>query len=499
MNEDGEAAIGLLVPPLARVWVGFAVVLIAFRIVGYGFQPSDDALRHAAKVVSGKDWNEILVLRDDMGIDSHPGWHAILGVVLRLTGQGTDTLVAFSVAFLFVLFSAGPLLLLRRPEAWILALVVAVTARPSWTMRLFLGRPYLVSMGYVVVLAILWPRVRAAERPWATAAAIFLLTMLTTWIHGQWYLLALPGGCFLLARRWRGAAWIGPAMGAGVLAGAALTGHPYGFLRQTLVHMLRAVAQPQYQRFLVGEFRGGHGDFFVPVAILALLAWRRLQDQGRAHPHDTCPVTRDPILLLVALCWIMGHRVSRFWGDWGMPAAAVWIALEVEKIMQTRIKRTSWKRLALAAASTCALYLAVTTDVNDRWTENLNREYLRREDPQHAEWLPEPGGIVYSDSIGVFYRTFFANPHAPWRYLVGFEPTLMPPEDLAVFRKILWNWGDPRAFVPWVKRMRPADRLILLQPYRNRPNIRSLDWHYAASETWIGRLPREREAQSRAP
>ena len=48
------------------------------KIISYGFLPMDDALRHAAKTVSGKSWQQILVMRDDFPIDPSPGWQKIL-------------------------------------------------------------------------------------------------------------------------------------------------------------------------------------------------------------------------------------------------------------------------------------------------------------------------------------------------------------------------------------------------------------------------------------
>src|SRR5439155_5094898 len=61
------------VPRIARLLVLAAAILIPFRILGHGYLPGDDALRHAGKVVSGKDWSEILLMRAYMLIDCHPG------------------------------------------------------------------------------------------------------------------------------------------------------------------------------------------------------------------------------------------------------------------------------------------------------------------------------------------------------------------------------------------------------------------------------------------
>ena len=52
-----------LVKPLVVAIVIGAILLSCFKIISYGYLPVDDALRHAAKVVSGKDWHEIVVLR----------------------------------------------------------------------------------------------------------------------------------------------------------------------------------------------------------------------------------------------------------------------------------------------------------------------------------------------------------------------------------------------------------------------------------------------------
>ena len=129
------------VPFLILLIVFLIPLMIAIRVVALGFLPADDALRHAAKVVSGKEWNEILVLRDDITMDSHPGWHALLGMVHSLTGAEARPLVYLSVLFLFFLFCAVPVFFLKRPEAWLLTLLVILLASAGAVLRLFAGRP----------------------------------------------------------------------------------------------------------------------------------------------------------------------------------------------------------------------------------------------------------------------------------------------------------------------------------------------------------------------
>ena len=56
------------VPLLVRVLALAVFLVIPFRVLGTGFLPPDDALRHAAKAVSGRSWSEVLVLRDYQGL-----------------------------------------------------------------------------------------------------------------------------------------------------------------------------------------------------------------------------------------------------------------------------------------------------------------------------------------------------------------------------------------------------------------------------------------------
>ena len=90
----------------------------------------------------------------------------------------------------------------------------------------------------------------------------------------------------------------------------------------------------------------------------------------------------------------------------------------------------------------------------------------------------------------IFYQTFFKNPEGDWRYMVGYEPALMPPDDFATYHSIHWNYGDAKAYAPWVNKMKPADRLVIRGNGNERPNIPQLEWNYGVSGIWIGRTPR---------
>jgi len=59
-----------------------------------------------------------------------------------------------------------------------------------------------------------------------------------------------------------------------------------------------------------------------------------------------------------------------------------------------------------------------------------------------------------------------------------------------VYHKILWNFGDAKAYEPWVKKMRRPDRLVMRGGRSSPPNIPQLEWEYGVSGIWIGRVPR---------
>lgn len=464
------------------IFIGI-LVLIALRVISYGYMPVDDAMRHAAKAVSGKNWNEILVLRPEITMDSHVGWHKILEFIYQMTGCSVDSLVVFSVVSLFVVFCVVPVFFLKRPEAWLITLLCITVAHYGVLFRIFLGRPFIFTMAVVVFLGFIWPRFKSRPIPWASVIILTVLIALATWIHCLWYMFALPVFCFFLAREWRAGVILSGCVLIGVVIGSLMTGHPIQFFMQTLGHFFHSLGDHTLARQLVTEFQPFSGDALIVMVILAMLAWRALRKEWSLRVLD------NPMFILAGVSWVLGFFVVRVWTDWGMPAVCVWIALEFEEYLKSVMDSRSWKRVGLTMVLACVLFVAVTNDYNGRWTDSMSVHYLSAENPEHQKWLPEKGGIVYSNDMRVFYQTFFANPHADWRYILGFEPTMMPPEDLAILRKIQWNYSAFEAFEPWVKKMRKEDRLIIRS--NSKPAIQELEWNNTVSGTWVGRLPRK--------
>ena len=139
------------VPLVVWALVAIVVFVIPLKITGLGYLPFDDALRHVAKAVSGKSWPEILVLGDGFKLDHNLGWHAFLGAVHRATNWGTEDLIVFSVVLLFVIVNGAMLPWLRRPEAWLVALLAAMLIS-DLPMRLMLGRPFILTITVLMTI-----------------------------------------------------------------------------------------------------------------------------------------------------------------------------------------------------------------------------------------------------------------------------------------------------------------------------------------------------------
>jgi hypothetical protein len=464
---------------LAVRFLALAIVtLIPIQILSQGYLPPDDALRHAAKAVSGRSWDAVLLLRPG-SIDFSPGWHAILRA-LHLTTKATAPGIAqFEVATLFIVFSLGPILLLRRAEGWLLALGLVSVLEPQMVLRLTLGRPLILSMGVTAAICLLWPRLDVRRPSIGTLSLISALIAAATWIHGSWYLFALPIVAFFLAGRRHAAQWLLVATGVGVLFGALLTGMPLRFLWANVLLMTNIFGGGVSE--WVSELRAYPG---APLLILATTAIIIARKVWRGEPAAT--LRHDPVFVLAALGWLLGLRSARFWMDWGTPALLVFIALEFEALWLAF--GHARRRLVPAIIASVVCFLAITGNVNDRWS-NPPRDPIFRTllNPDRSGTLPDSGGILYSDDKRIFYDLFFLRPNAPWRYSTGFAPEMMPPEDLEVYRRAVTTGVE--ALEPWARRMRPADRMVI-RDYRGTPPFGWLEWQFIGDGLWSGRLPR---------
>ena len=488
------------------------LLLIAFRIFSYGYLPAGDARRHIAKAMTDRTYPEILVLRPGYFMSNSPGWEWFLRQLHRNAGWSQDALASFSIVGLLLWIFFSPLPWLRRPEAWLTALLVQMLAIPEFMPnRLTQARPYLLTEGVLIAILFAWSRLnpkseprnpkedrmpksefglrisgllrisdfgfRISPRPsWPKIILTWLGFSLCVWMHGLWYMWVLPLVAFCLAGCWRSALWLTACWLAGTFTGAALTGHPFGFLKQALFIASSISHQDVQQWMLVGELRPNFGDFSTLLLLAIVFLWRKLR------PSVGSRFSSRPALWLFALGWILGLKADRFWADWGIPAVLVWLTIQFEEMAVSFWDSRALRRVAACGFIAIAVFLDASNDPDERFTFNLREATLDASDRALQGWLPEPGGI--------FYNTFYKNPQAPWRYVLGLEPALMPDDDLKILRRIEFNHGAAKAYEPWIAKMRPADRLAIYSAFK--PALPQLEWTNAVGETWLGKLPSQK-------
>ena len=468
----------------SAVWAIVILVILAIplKIISDGYLPGDDALRHAAKALSGKPWGDILVLGPAFR-DQNFVWHFFLRQVFLWSHCDTDKLVIFAVAGLFAVMGWSPLPWLKRPEVWLITLTIA-TLTSVMMQRLMLGRPFLLTLSGVMAILYAWQFRGASPPRWRTLAWITALIAVCTLVHGVWYLWALPVAAFFLAGQFRWGFMLAAGWAAGAFLGASLTGHPIDSLCYAAEIARRTLGMHDVQNTMTAELQSFVGDVFALLVVGGLLVMRNLCGL------NTRPWKSNPAFWLACLCWLLGFKAVRFWYDWGWPALMVLTTCDLQLLLEARFAADSFKRLALAGGLAVIIYMAATNDHNSRWTQSLTWSYLTQDNSDLKGWLPDQDGIFYTGDMTLFFQTFYKNPDAGWKYIVGYEPALMPDQDYAVYRRVLWNFGDVKAYEPWVEKMRPQDRLVIRGARNAPPNIPQLDWEYGVSGIWIGRVPR---------
>jgi len=274
----------------------------------------------------------------------------------------------------------------------------------------------------------------------------------STWY--LWSLLVLP---LAASRRWRSLVLMAGAMAASIATATVLNGW-YNTLLVPLLVLKHALFQANLiAPNLVGELQpsgGAYASLVVVALFLIVRCLRGTDPRTEIFQVDFC---------LMLLAWIMGLFVLRFWIDWGVPAMAVWMSRQIRDGLDLKPSGLTRHRdtIALVAVAAGIFYLGLTANLYGRYTHVLNNALLMKPVADFAADLPEDGGILYSADMRVFYSLYFRLPHAKFRYSTGFEPGIMPPDDLKVLRAIQSSDGAVPAYKPWFDKMTGKDRVFL--------------------------------------
>ncbi|NLI76490.1 MAG: hypothetical protein GX442_08615 [Candidatus Riflebacteria bacterium] len=458
-----------------------SLVAIPLLVLSQGYSPVDDANRHVAKVFADRPWDRIVVFRPGLRHDhTHVGWDAILRLARATLAPTKEELLEFSVVASFLLVFLPAVFLPARPEALLAAFLWLILVEGTPLSRLLYGRPFAATMGALLVILLLHANTDRFSRR-TTGVLTFAVVAAATWIHSSWFFFLFPALAFLATGRWRTALDYAAAAVPGILAGAILSGAPLAVLAEAVSHQSQALGENLFTCMLVKEFQPNDPLPLYPLTVFVLLAARaRVPPE---HRPQADPLT-DPALVLAIACYALGFRVGRFWYDIGVPAFLAWMTTEIGDHLRAAGPRGTVRYAAAVTVLCAGLVLAGTADSSERYSKTLKQPYPVRT-PENADWFPDRDGTFYNLSMRLFYGTFFHNPTGDWRYLLGFEPAMMPAEERAILDRYLWNNRQDEILHTWAAEMRPGDRLLIFTPYV--VPVPGIEWKTVCEGVSIGR------------
>ena len=446
-----------------------AVPAIRFSI---GALPTDDGLRHAAQAVSGRPWTDVTFIRPDCLMDHNPGWNWLLAEVHRLTGMDQMGILYLSVYGLLAIYHLVGLGVSPAPLFWMASIAIFyASGEIAIVGRLLHGRPFELSMACWLLALHLWSKpVLSRKDAWLTA----LMCCLCTSVHGTWYPWAALGLGLAASRQWRRAVLFGTVFSLGVLAGAALTGHPFDFLWNSLrilgrlegeklpASLLQIEALPWFVRW----------QTLIPVAALLYLS-RLVRASISEKERRLIPV--------LVICLGLGLMNFRMWADWGLPCLTLLGALRLKLIVDAVHLRLDGWRMSIATGCCCLAWLAGAALSGTMFYVPTSSTWSK---DTPAAWLPEKGGVVYNHSISSFCQTYFYHPDMNWKMAIGFEYSFAPAEEYDTFLRLA---ASPKAYADAVaEKMTEKDRILLNMAAP--PQTAKLIWFRAGDFVWLGKL-----------
>ncbi|MDR1010171.1 MAG: hypothetical protein LBM04_03405 [Opitutaceae bacterium] len=457
------------------------VILIPIKIGGLGYLPGDDALRHAAYAVDDRAWGDVIVLNPIIhnNMDSHPGWHALLRGLHNNLGLSQNGLVYFSFCATFAIFMITGLLASRNALAWMCACLLLLVFGSSLFPRLLLGRPFAITMAALVALLFMWTNENVKSWSWKKEFLVVLgLLVVSICIHPSvWFIWPLPFLALIICRQFRPAFILAGATVAALMISSILCGG-YDILVLPVVQLLQAFGSDSIVvGNLVTEFHPANTADIIWIAMAGLLIVRKMTGD------DIKGELKKPDFWLIIIASVLGLSVSRFMLDWAIPAMAVWICRQFI-ILGAKVKLSRFASLGVAIVALATLYSGLTSDLGSRYTRSRKDSLLTRPLDEFEGVLPDQGGILYSSRMDIFYKLYYRNPKDHYRFILAFEPGLMPPDDLKVLRRVQFSDGLLDEYTDWMAKMTPKDRIVFYYPAKPEQEGMEFSKFYSF---WIGR------------
>lgn len=469
---------------LLWILIFISFVYIPLKVVNYGWLPSDDALRHAAHGVNDYKWSDVLVIREECGLDHNHGWHVILRFLHKTFNMDQYDLLYFSMFLFFFLFNITGLLVSKRAISWVVSLSILIFISPFTTFRFIFGRPNIFCLTTAMIILFVWNE-NIITKKYIRMLLSTILIAFSTWLHGAWYLFFLISCSFFIAGKTKKALYISVSVIIGAFIGSILTGQGTSFLIFNLFKFYNIFSEDITFNASVSEFASGIiniGDVIFPLFLLVALKIKK--------DYRFIDLTKDPTFILWLLSILLGIKVFRVWLDWGVIAQLYWcsnsISILIDSSESLKIARVKY---CLVLFFCIFLFFNYTHDGNYRYSSRSLMKPIDFSAEELIDWAPTENAIIYAIDLRVFYFHYFAYPKGTWKYMLGFEPSFMPIEDLKTYRNIQKEYNE-REFRPWIDKMRVEDRIILHSPLKS---FEELQWIQASSDFFIGKLKMDSE------
>ena len=471
-----------------------AFVFIPFKILSYGWTPSDDVNRHVAFSTLDAKWSDILIIDEKFDTDHNAGWHQVLKFLHKYCHFDKQDLMLFSIVVLFLLVNICGILVSPTPMSWCIALLIILNFDSRIGPRMLFGRPYILSSAMTLIVLYLWTfkpeeqKLEFLKKSWVKYILTLIALSLGVWIHGSWYIFLLIPVSFFLAGKTADSLMLTASVLLATIIGALLTGHFSSFLYYHFCATFSIYSEPTYNWLMVAENATGVQTVYW-VAFTAIIVFLCMRKNG----YKLSNIASDPIIIMVLLCWMCSIMVIRFWFDWGSMALLLWLANRVHELISSSSSLKKPRiRYCLSLFILVSFVCCFINDAEGRFTKSsLNQQpidfYGEETRDKLSGWEPQDGGIIYSDSMYCFYQHFYQYPTAKWKYILGFESAIMKQEDKQTLRNIGYM-GLEEAYSPWVKKMTEKDRLIL---YKKLNKFPELEWARGNRSWWIGRLKKK--------
>ena len=478
---DSNSEIKVSYESITAIILLFAVfILLPFQILSKGYCPTDDANRHVAFSVTDQKWSDVLEITPGLESDHNVGWHKLLRFVYKIFRIDKRGLLLFSIVGLFFLFNFTGSLVSPNKAAWIIVLIVMFLFDRSIIHRTMLGRPFILSNIVSLLLLRLW-FVDCKINYWVKYIVSIITLSLAVWIHGTWYTFLLLPTALLLSGQIRKTLGLTFCIIVSTFIGAYLTGEFNEFLHFHYVATLNIFSERIYNWQLVTEFAEGniHILWSIPTIFIICL----LVQTKKLKFND---LSKDAVFILILLTWLLSIKVVRFWVDWGMVALMFWLSYKLSELIQDMqtIKKPLIRRLLFLVILVAAILLIPSYSWGNRKEMSSYSVDFTKE--EFVSFKPLDGGIIYNDSMRHFYVQYYAEPDGKYKYILGFEPAIMPLEDKKVFRDISYSQFHYKAYKPWVDKLTKKDRLFAsvdLSDYYPQ-----LDWIKASNKLYIGKI-----------